>query len=180
MPVVDAMRPIAALTLFPLIILILGLGIQAKAFVIFWTAWPAVLLNTLEGLRQVDRSVQEAASLDGAGKGAQLWQIDLPLARSMILTGWRIGLSGGWISLVSAEMLGSKAGLGYAILAYSQTFRFPETYAVVLTIAMLGLFMNTALAAIQNQEGLDGSPFVRYHDRAASFVLDAWRLRNAK
>ncbi|MBN2005799.1 MAG: ABC transporter permease [Anaerolineae bacterium] len=149
-PVIDAMRPVAALTLFPLIILVLGLGQASKIFVIFWTAWPPVLLNTVLALRDVDASAVEAARLDGAGQLALLSRVKFPLALPIIMTGLRVAMSGGWISLVAAEMLGASAGLGYSILAYSQTFRFPEMYAVIFIIALLGLALNSGLALIQS------------------------------
>ena len=148
MPVVDAIRPVAALTIFPLIILALGLGLASKVFVIFWTAWPACLLNTVQGLRDVDKQVIEAARLDGAGTFTLLVSMYLPLSFPTLLTGLRIGLSGGWISLVAAEMLGSQSGLGWAILSYSNTFRFPDMYATIVAIAIIGLLMNVGLASI--------------------------------
>lgn len=178
-PVIDAMRPIAALTIFPLLILLLGLGVWSKAFVIMWTSWPAVVLNTAQGIRKVDQEVIEAGQLDGAGRWPLLLRIKLPLAAPMIMTGLRIGLSGGWISLVSAEMLGSSEGLGFSILAYSQTFRFPEMYATIIFIATIGLTMNIVMAWIQNrtdyQEVSRESPFIRFGDRASSFALDSLR-----
>lgn len=154
-PVVDAMRPIAALTLFPLLILVLGLGLWSKVFVIFWTSWPAVLLNTVQGLVKVNTEVVSAAHVDGASEWLCLWHIKFPLALPTIMTGLRIGLSGGWISLVSAEMLGASSGLGYAVLAYSQTFHFAEMYAVILMIAILGLLMNFGLAKLQSAMDYD-------------------------
>jgi sulfonate transport system permease protein len=149
MPVVDAVRPVAALTVFPLLILILGLGVWSKMFVIFWTAWPPILLSTVQSIRQVDRTLLEAARLDGAGRWALLRHITLPLASPGILTGLRIGLSTGWISLVAAEMLGASRGLGYTILSSSQTFQFPTMYATIILIALIGLAMNAVLAGIQ-------------------------------
>lgn len=178
MPVVDAVRPVAALTLFPLLILLLGIGTWSKVFVIFWTAWPAVLLNTAHGLDKVDADVRSAAQIDGAGRLALFRYIELPLAFPMIMTGLRIGLSGGWISLVSAEMLGSSSGLGYSILAYSQTFRFPQMYAVIITIAFIGLAMNVCLSAIQFisdwEKTYVESPFVRFGDRASAWNIAGW------
>jgi ABC-type nitrate/sulfonate/bicarbonate transport system permease component len=150
MPLVDAVRPVAALTIFPLLILLLGLGLWSKVFVIFWTAWPPILLSTVQSIRQVDRSLLEAAQLDGAGRGALLWRITLPLASPGIITGLRIGMSTGWISLVAAEMLGASEGLGYTVLTSSQTFQFPTMYATIILIALVGLAMNTALAWIQH------------------------------
>jgi ABC-type nitrate/sulfonate/bicarbonate transport system permease component len=177
-PVIDAMRPIAAMTLFPVLITTLGLGIRAKAFVIFWTAWPAVVLNTVQGLRDIDIQVCEAAMLDGCSRWQLLRFVKGPLAIPMLLTGVRIGLSGGWIAVVSSEMLGSSAGLGYAILAYSQTFRFPEMYAIVLTIAAIGLLMNVALAALQRNVATP-SPFLRFNDRATSYSLDTLTVKES-
>ncbi len=154
-PIVDAMRPIAALTLFPLLILVLGLGLWSKVFVIFWTSWPAILLNTVQGLVKVNTEVISAAHVDGASEWLCLCHIKFPLALPTIMTGLRIGLSGGWISLVAAEMLGASSGLGYAILSYSQTFHFAEMYAVILMIAILGLLMNFGLARLQSAVDYD-------------------------
>ena len=75
--------------------------------------------------------------------------ITFPLALPAILTGLRIGISGGWIGIVSAEMLGSSAGLGYAVLAYSQSFQFPAMYAAIVMIAVCGLALNQSLLAVQ-------------------------------
>ncbi len=149
-PLIDALRPIAALTLFPVIILAMGLGLASKAFVIFWTAYPACLISTTEGLRQVDRQVIDAARLDGASESQLLLNVTLPLAAPSIVAGLRVGLSGGWISLVAAEMLGALSGLGWAVMAYSSAFDFPRMYAVILTIALIGLAMNSALGSLQH------------------------------
>ena len=139
----------AALAFFPLLILLLGLGVTAKAFVIFWTAWPAILINTMHGIQQADRRIIEAATLDGATRHDLLWHIELPLALPTIIAGLRIGASGGWISLVAAEMLGSSAGLGFAVLSYSQSFQFPAMYAAIVCIAATGLVVNQSLYLVQ-------------------------------
>ncbi len=115
----------------------------------------------------------------------QVYDMDLPA----VVTGLRIGMSGGWISLVSAEMLGASRGLGFSILAYSQTFRFAQMYAIVLTIAGLGLAMNVVLAQVQalidlrlgaerkNQNVEFTSPFIRYLERASGWNLDSLQLQ---
>jgi ABC-type nitrate/sulfonate/bicarbonate transport system permease component len=148
-PAIDALRPIAALSFFPLLILLFGIGQTSKAIVIFWTAWPPVLLATVQSIGTVDPSTVEAAHIDGASPYRTLRHIALPLALPGILTGMRIGMSGGWIGLVSAEMLGSSAGLGHAVLSFSQSFQFPQMYAVIGAIALCGLALNQLLLAVQ-------------------------------
>lgn len=66
-----------------------------------------------------------------------------------MVNGLRIGMGGGWISLIAAEMLGASEGLGYIVLTSSQTFDFPTTYAIIILIALIGLGMNAALAGLQ-------------------------------
>lgn len=163
---------------------LLGLGVKSKVFVIFWTAWPAILLNTAHGLNRVDADVCNAARIDGAGRWSLFRYIELPLALPMVMTGFRIGLSGGFISLVSAEMLGGSAGLGYSILAYSQTFRFPQMYAVIIIIAAIGLAMNTFLSLIQSLSDWEEthdleSPFARFGDRAVAWSFAVGVRRNS-
>jgi ABC-type nitrate/sulfonate/bicarbonate transport system permease component len=174
MPVVDAIRPIAALTIFPVIILLMGLGLASKAFVIFWTAYPACLLNTVQGLRSVSREPLEAARLDGASSYQVLFMVTIPLALPTIITGLRIGLSGGWISLVAAEMLGAQSGLGWAVLAYSSAFQFPQMYAAILAIALLGFVMNISLTALQRISDLEDThheetKLISFGDRSAAW-----------
>ena len=66
------------------------------------------------------------------------------------MAGLRIGAGGGWISLTAAEMLGSNAGLGFAVLSYSQSFQFPAMYAAIVVIAATGLLVNSSLSILQS------------------------------
>ena len=148
-PIVESVRGIAALTLFPLLIVSLGIGSTSRIFVIFWTAWPAVVLSTITGL-DIDQSIVEAAKLDGADEWTIILKIKVPIASQEIMTGVRIGVSGGWISLVAAEMLGATKGLGYFLLWSSQSFRFSEVYATIIVIAGIGGIINLFLSVLQN------------------------------
>jgi NitT/TauT family transport system permease protein len=148
-PVVDLLRPVTALTFFPLLILFLGLGVESKMVVIFWQAWPSVVLATVLGMRAVDQYAVEAATLDGADRFALLRHITFPLAQPTIVTGLRIALGAAWMALLAAEMLGSNAGLGYAVLAYSQSFEFAKLYAAIVVVALSGLVLNQLMHVVQ-------------------------------
>jgi ABC-type nitrate/sulfonate/bicarbonate transport system permease component len=149
MPLIDAARSTAGLAIYPLIILFLGLGETAKVFLVFWGAWPAVLLNTMLGLTTVERSVVEAARVDGAGTWTLFRHITMPLAIPTVLTGLQIGAGIGWIGLVASEMMVGSSGLGYLILANTQVFRFSEAYAAVVLVSLCGLATHFALHNVQ-------------------------------
>jgi NitT/TauT family transport system permease protein len=137
-PVLDAMRPVPALALFPLIVILLGLSSAAQVAVIFWTAWPVVVITSLHALDHVDPDVLAAAALDGAGRLQSLLQIRLPLAYPLLVTSWRIAVSSGWISLVAAELLGAPSGLGVMSVEAGQRFQFAVVGAYIILIGLSG------------------------------------------
>ncbi len=148
MPLLNAMRPISAIALMPLFIVLFGTGHITKIVIIFWTAWPSVLLNTVHGLRTVEKEVVEATKIDGANK-VQTLVVIIPVALSSILTGLRIAISGGWISLVAAEMIGANSGLGFYVLLKSQTFEYEKMFAGIIYIGLIGFCMNALLEVVQ-------------------------------
>ena len=148
-PLLDAARSISALALFPAIILLVGIGTESKWLVIFWTSWASLWLTTLHGLKSTDPQLIDAVLLDTANPLRVLFHVRLPLALPVMMTGMRLALSGAWISLVAAEMLGSNAGLGFYIMQSSQTFRFPELYSAVLAVALFNAFSQHILYRLQ-------------------------------
>jgi ABC-type nitrate/sulfonate/bicarbonate transport system permease component len=118
---------------------------------IFWTAWAPIVLNTYNGLKRVDRSVIEAARLDGASGLSLLIHIYIPCAFPFIMTGFNISISSGWISIVAAEMLGGNNGLGFMVLQCSETFRYGQMYVAILTIAGIGLVMSSIIQKTQER-----------------------------
>ena len=150
LPVIETVRGVAALSLFPLLIVLFGLGTFSRAFIIFWTAWPAVLLSTLNSL-DIDGNVVDVARVSGAGEWRIISHIRIPMAAQGIVTGIRIGVGGGWIGLVAAEMLGATQGLGYFLLWSAQSFRFERVYATIIVIAAIGGAMNGLLLLLQRQ-----------------------------
>jgi ABC-type nitrate/sulfonate/bicarbonate transport system permease component len=150
LPVVESVRGVAALTLFPLLIVLFGLGTFSRVFIIFWTAWPAGVLSTLASL-QIDESVADAARTSGASEWRVIFCIRIPMAAQGIFTGLRIGVGAGWISLVAAEMLGATRGLGYFLLWSAQSFQFERVYATIIVIAAIGGIMNGILLFVQNK-----------------------------
>ena len=149
-PLLESLRGVAALTLFPLLIATLGIGDISRVFVIFWTAWPSVLISTINGL-DTERQLVEAAQSCGANKLQEFMYIRIPLAIPSMINGIRIGISGGFISLIAAEMLGATKGIGYMLLWASHAFDFKAVYAYIILIALISGLMNLAMLKIEKK-----------------------------
>ena len=147
-PLVELFRNVPSITLFPILLVIYGIGDFSRIFVIFWTAYPSILLSTLYGLRTIDKAVIEAAKIEGANEWQIMRYVKIPLAFSEVLNGTKIGIGSGFVAIVVAEMLGASKGLGYMVLWSTNSFKYAETYAYIIIIALVGLLFNSLMSLI--------------------------------
>lgn len=141
-PIIEGARSVAAISLFPLLIVLFGIGDLPRIIVIFWTAFPATILCTMQGLRGVDESLIEAGYNLGCSDFQMYRLIKIPLALPEILNGLRISLGNGFIAIVVAEMLGASKGLGFMVQWTTQSFNYAHTYAYIFIIAIVGGSIN--------------------------------------
>ncbi|MBX5492613.1 MAG: ABC transporter permease subunit, partial [Chloroflexi bacterium] len=78
-------------------------------------------------------------------------RVTLPAASPYIATGLRISTSIALILVITAELVASRSGLGYAVRAAEQASRVPEVYAGVLTIAVVGFLLNALFVAVEGR-----------------------------
>lgn len=150
-PLIEMLRNIPSITLFPILLVIYGIGDEARIFVIFWTSVPAVVLSTVYGLRTVDKSVVEASQIDGGNSVDIMARIKIPLAFPEILNGIKIGVGNGFVAIVVAEMLGASKGLGFMVLWTTNSFKYDETYAYIISIALVGGLFNLLMGWLIKQ-----------------------------
>jgi ABC-type nitrate/sulfonate/bicarbonate transport system permease component len=146
-PLVEILRPIPPLAWIPIAILWFGIGIRSAAFIIFLGAFFPVLLNTVSGVRSIDPLLIEAARMLNAGRRFIFLKVLLPGAVPSILTGMRIGIGIGWMSVVAAEFTGVRQGygLGYMIMTARDIQRPDEILAGMLVIGLIGLGIDGCL-----------------------------------
>jgi ABC-type nitrate/sulfonate/bicarbonate transport system permease component len=136
--IVEMLRPVPPPVMIPVAMLFFGLEDEMKIFVIFFScAWP-ILLNTLDGTRNVDRVLLNTARTFGLSRWKIIWNIILPAASPQIVTGLKVSLPITLILVVISEMVGSTDGIGYFILDSQRRFRVAQMYAGMLTLAILG------------------------------------------
>jgi ABC-type nitrate/sulfonate/bicarbonate transport system permease component len=140
--IVEMLRPVPPPVVIPVALLFFGLEDEMKIFVIFFScAWP-ILLNTLDGVRGVDRVLLNTAHTFGLAYGKIVWQVVLPAASPQIMTGLRVSLPITLILVVISEMVGSTDGIGYFVLDAQRRFKVAQMYAGMLALALLGFLLN--------------------------------------
>jgi NitT/TauT family transport system permease protein len=140
--VVEMLRPVPPPVVIPVAMLFFGLEDEMKIFVIFFScAWP-ILLNTIDGVRNLDWVLLNTARTFGLSRGRIIRQVILPACSPQIATGLRVSLPIMLILVVISEMVGSTDGIGYFILDSQRRFRVPQMYAGMLALAILGYALN--------------------------------------
>ena len=144
-PLLQTFRQTSALALFPVFILLFGIGEVSKVAIIFWgVQWP-ILLNTISGVKNVDPLLIKSAKSMGAKPFTLFRKVILPGAFPSIFTGMRLSATSSILILIAAEMIGSNEGLGYLIYWAQSSYEIPVMYAAIITIALLGLVLNYGL-----------------------------------
>ena len=147
-PLVELLRPMPSPATIPIAILFLGIGNEMKiAVTAYACTWP-ILLNTLDGVRGVDRVLRQTAATFGVGPWRTLFQVVIPAASPQIVTGLRVSLAIALILVTTSEMVVADDGLGFFILDLQRSFRIPEMYAAILALAVLGYLLNHAFLTI--------------------------------
>jgi NitT/TauT family transport system permease protein len=150
-PLFQVFRNTSVLALFPVFLLIFGIGESAKIAIVCWSSLWACLLNTINGVKTVDPVLIKAARSMGMTTFQLLRKVVLPAAFPEILTGIRLSASIALIILVASEMLGANSGLGYYIFYSQQLFNQANMYAGILTIAVLGVIVNFLLVQLEKK-----------------------------
>jgi ABC-type nitrate/sulfonate/bicarbonate transport system permease component len=150
-PVVEFLRPIPPIAWIPLGILWFGIGDAQNMFIIFLGAFFPILLNTIAGVRRVDRTLVWAALTLGGQRAQIIRDIVLPGALPLILAGLRIGLGVGWMALVAAELVAARSGLGFMIQSARYAFLTERVILGMAVIGVLGLAMDRVMRGLERR-----------------------------
>ena len=111
-PIFEILRPIPPVSWIPLTIIWMGIGLQAKAFIVFFSAFVPCVINAYTGIKQSSPVLINVAKTCGATNFTVFRKIGIPSAMTMTFAGIRVALGNAWATLVAAEMLAANAGLG--------------------------------------------------------------------
>jgi ABC-type nitrate/sulfonate/bicarbonate transport system permease component len=156
---IQTFRSVPPISLIPMAMLFFGIGDTPAIVLIFLSGlWP-LLLNTIFGVRGIERTMLKVATAAGASEALILRDIIWPAALPNIFTGLRLAVGGGWLTVVTAEMIAVKSGLGYMILNAQMTFRAELVFAGIIVIGAIGLLGDFAVRKLRQyacswQEGL--------------------------
>ncbi len=147
-PLVSFFRPIPPLAWIPLSIIWFGIDDLQNVFIIFLGAFFPIVLNTMQGVRDVDPQLIRAARTLGANQFTIIRTVVLPAALPTMFVGLRVGLGIAWMALVAGELVAATSGLGFLISQGRNLFRTDYIVVGMVVIGLIGLLLDAGITLI--------------------------------
>lgn len=148
-PLIAATYPLPKSAIFPLILLLFGLGEASKIAMVALGVFYPVIINTTAGVLQIDRIYLDVGKNFGANRWQMFRTVALPGALPAIFAGIKLGVGMGLVLIAISEMIGADSGLGYMIWNAWQTLSVETMYVGLVVIAIIGYILSLTLDEIE-------------------------------
>ncbi len=137
-PLFEVVRPIPAIALVPVAILLFPTNEQGIVFITFVSAFFPILVSTRHAVRALPTVWEDAIATIGGGRIRTLASVVLPGALPGVFSGLSVGIGVSWICVISAEMISGDYGVGYRTWKAYTIVDYPGVLVGMLTIGALG------------------------------------------
>ncbi|MBO5292866.1 MAG: ABC transporter permease subunit [Lachnospiraceae bacterium] len=151
MPVVRVLGPIPSTAWIPLVLVCFPSAVSASTFLIAVAVWFPTTIMTSSGISNVQNSYFEVSRTLGAGKLAQIFEVGVPAAMPHMFLGLFNGTCSSFITLVTAEMIGAKYGIGWYVNWQKELLAYANVYAGLIVIAVVFSILITLLFKVRDK-----------------------------
>jgi len=137
-PIVSALNATPKLSLFPLLMLLFGIGETARLSIIALSSFVITAIHALDAVRNIHPAWVELARNYLARRRDLFGTVYLPACLPQVFTGMRLGLANALVLAISCELVNPSSGLGSLIWLAWQTFSTERLYITILATALLG------------------------------------------
>ncbi len=147
--VIEFLRPVPSVALIPLAVLLWGIDLETKVFLVaFASFWP-ILFQAIYGVQSVDPQQIQVIRVYRLGRLAAFRHIVIPSTLPYIATGIRISSSIALALSITAEIVVGAPGLGRSIMLAQQSSLVTDMYALIIAAGLLGWLMNSLLRFVE-------------------------------
>lgn len=140
-PYIAVSQGLPVVALAPLLVIWIEDDMARKVVIVALIVFFPILVNTIVGVRGVDRSMLEVANISGANLAQTIWYVELPLSLRALLGGVKLGLTLSITGAVVSEFVSSGAGLGFLLILGRGQFD-----TTLIFVGLVGLALLTTLA----------------------------------
>jgi NitT/TauT family transport system permease protein len=150
-PVIRAFGPMPSTAWIPLTLVCFPTAVSASAFLIALAVWFPVTVMTSSGIANISNSYFEVSSTLGAGKFSKIFKVGVPAAMPHIFLGLFNGTCASFITLMTAEMIGAKYGIGWYINHQKDMLSYANVYAGLIVVAAVFSILTAGLFKLRDR-----------------------------
>lgn len=137
-PFLEAFRPVAPIVFGPFFLIYLGPGLGVF-MIVFIGVFIPIVSQIQFGVQHIDPLVLDVAQTLGAHRWTLIRKRVIPAILPNILTGIKVAMGIGWICIIEGELILGTPGIGAMILWSSQLGLYPEMFAGIVLISVIGM-----------------------------------------
>lgn len=150
-PLLRFLGPVPASALLPLAFFFAPSSYSAAVFLIGLATFFPVAVLTWSGVASVNKAYYDVARTVGASEWFLVWRVAVPAALPQVFVGLFMGLGASFSTLVTAEMMGVKAGLGWYLQWAQGWAAYANMYGALLVMAVLCSGLITLLFVVRDR-----------------------------
>jgi NitT/TauT family transport system permease protein len=135
----------------PMIILLLGIDLPAKVFIVFLICLFSIVVNTMVGVQATGHALLDVARSFGASESRQLISVVLPGSVPYILTGLRLAGGQAMVGVVVAELVAGNEGLGFLLNLAGANLQSGTVMAIILLLGLWGVVFAEVMRRVERR-----------------------------
>ena len=144
-PLTELARPIPAIAMVPVAILLFPTDEAGIVFITFLAAYFPIMVSTRHAVRALPTLWEDSVRTLGGGRSEVLRQVVLPGILPGVFGGLSVGMGVAWICVISAEMISGRLGVGYRTWQAYTVLAYPRVFVGIITIGVLGFATSAAV-----------------------------------
>lgn len=148
-PIFDLFKPMPPIAWISLAILWFGIGETSKIFIIVIGAVVPVVINSFNGIRLVDPDLYHVVKMLGGNHRDEIIQVSFPASLPAIFAGLQISLSMAWTTVLAAELVGAREGMGFIIIQGMNLSRVDQIIGGMFVIAITAWMISAVMTYLE-------------------------------
>jgi NitT/TauT family transport system permease protein len=148
-PYIVASQSVPVVAVAPLLVIWFGTGLLSKVLVSALIVFFPILVNTVVGVRSVERNLRDLMRALEASRWQTVWLLELPAALPVLLGGLKVGATLAVIGAVVGEFVASDRGLGYLLKQGQQLYDTPLVFVGIGALVVMAQALYGTVALLE-------------------------------
>ncbi|MCC3373751.1 ABC transporter permease [Cohnella sp. REN36] len=150
-PFLSALMAVPKVTIIPLIMLWLGIGVPHKIAVVFLFCYFTIAFNTITGIKQTADNHLKVARVFEATRWQTIVKVILPSAAPTIFAGLRVSAATGLVGALFGEMIASQAGLGNLLVKATSLYDTAQAFAIITIVTVVSVLIIAVIDLLEKK-----------------------------